>query len=331
MLASVTRALTPIAVLAAVLALLLPSRPVGNHSDILLAALVLFTALGISIEELKGLRSHGRTIALLSVVPIPLLGGLSWALGRPFTTSIQHGLLGCGLSSAEVASVGLVALAGADATIAVGVVTGSLIASAVIGPLLLGGDPAALLGRFALVVLLPLCIGVAIRSTNARTWLAAHDDGRDGLASLAVAALVYAALSGATHLLSALPAAAAFLAISTLLAAVWSRLAGATGPQASGTVTTPGAFTIAMRDFAVAATLATQAYGAAAGTVPGVYGVLMLIGGSAAATVLRQRSTTVRRTEPTTATISSNAANSNTQTVMSRSRLMLESLKPNSW
>jgi predicted Na+-dependent transporter len=38
-----------------------------------------------------------------------------------------------------------------------------------------------------------------------------------------------------------------------------------------------------MRDFAVAAALATQAFGPGAGVVPGVYGVVMLLAGTIAA------------------------------------------------
>jgi predicted Na+-dependent transporter len=293
-LALLPRLLTPLALAAAALALLLPSRGVADHSDVLLAALVLFSALGISAGELLALRQHLASIAALSILPLLALGGLGWALGRPFPSDVQHGLLGTGLSSAEVASVGLVGLAGADATIAVGVLAGSLIAAAILGPVLIGllspgaqVDGLSLLGRFSLVVILPLVIGVAIRSTSApRTWLAEHDEARDGLAALAVAALVYAALSG-THGAHGLPgavlASAGFLLISGGLAAAWSR---AVGPSAAAT---PGAFTIAMRDFAVAATLATQAFGTAAGTVPGVYGVMMLVAGSLAATRLRRR------------------------------------------
>jgi predicted Na+-dependent transporter len=41
-----------------------------------------------------------------------------------------------------------------------------------------------------------------------------------------------------------------------------------------------------MRDFAVAAALATQAFGSGAGAVPGVYGVMMLIAGAIAASRL---------------------------------------------
>ena len=296
-LGTVLRWLTPLAVTAAVLALVLPARGVAEHSDLLLAALVLFTALGISATELLTLRYHALTIAGLSLVPLIILGAVGWALGRPFSPEVQHGLLGTGLASAEVASVGLVGLAGADATIAVGVVTGSLVATAILSPLIIGRlspgahiDTLSLLGRFALVVIAPLIIGVAIRSLRRPgTWLTAHDEARDGIAALTVVALVYAALSG-THgahgLGTATVASAGFLLSSIALAAVWHRASRG----AAGAVTaTSGAFTIAMRDFAVAATLATQAFGAGAGTVPGVYGVLMLIAGSLAATGLRRR------------------------------------------
>jgi bile acid:Na+ symporter, BASS family len=313
MLAAATRALTPIALVAAVLAILVPSKALANHSDLLLAALVLLTALGISFSELKQLSAHWRPVLILSVAPVIVLGVAGWALGHAFDPAVRDGLLGTGLASSEVASVGLVSLAGADATIALGAVTGSLIVSALLGPLaigLLGGGnnagpgagghthihQAALLGRFALVVILPLIVGVAIRSAAlVQRWLQDNDDNRDGLCALVVAALVYAALSGdhgAHHLGSALLAAAAFLAISGAFAYLWQRSVSVGGPRATTNSTlqktaVPGAFAIAMRDFAVAAALATQAFGTAAGTVPGVYGVLMLIGGSIAATRLR--------------------------------------------
>ncbi len=299
-LGTVLRWLTPLAVAGAVLALVLPSRGVADHGDLLLAVLVLFTALGISATELLMLRHHALTIVGLSLVPLIILGAVGWALGRPFSPEVQHGLLGTGLASAEVAGVGLVGLAGADATIAVGVVTGSLIATAILSPLVIGWlspgahiDALSLLGRFALVVIAPLIIGMAIRSLRRPgTWLAAHDEARDGVAALVVVALVYAALSG-THgahgLGTAAVASAVFLLISIALATVWHRASLRTAGGAGTVTATPGAFTIAMRDFAVAATLATQAFGAGAGTVPGVYGVLMLISGSLAATGLRRR------------------------------------------
>jgi BASS family bile acid:Na+ symporter len=288
-LASAPRFLTPLAVVAAALAVVAPSATLAAHSDLLLALLVLATALGISGSQLAGLRRHGAALAILSIVPLIVLAAVAWLIGRPFDHSTRDGLLAVGLSSSEVAAVGLVALAGEQATIALGAVTGSLVLAALIGPAAIGALSAAgghagagnLLGRFALVVLLPLAAGIALRSADrSRRALERVDGEREGVAALAVAALVYAALSGArgAHGLgSALIASVAFLAISVGLGELWRRR------MAPGPTAVPGAFAIAMRDFAVAAALATQAFGSRAGAVPGVYGVVMLLAGSAAA------------------------------------------------
>lgn len=293
LLRAVPRALTPLALIAALLAIVVPSAWFASHADVLLAALVLATALGIPAAELARLRDHLRAVVFLSLVPLVVLAALAWALGRPFSSGIRDGLLACGLSSSEVAAVGLVSLAGADATIALGAVTGSLVLAALVGPVAVGllasgaghAETAALLGRFALVVLAPLVAGVALRSLpRLGRRLAAVDTERDGVSALVVAALVYAALSGtrgAHDLGSAVLAGAAFLVVSAALGELWRR-------RVAGAASTPGALTIAMRDFAVAAALAQQAFGASAGAVPGVYGVLMLVAGTVAAGRLRR-------------------------------------------
>lgn len=295
-LACAPRALTPLALLAAALGIVLPCLTLAAHSDLLLALLVLATALGISFADLARLRAHARAVVVLSLAPLPALAALAWLIGRPFAPLVRDGLLAVGLSSSEVASVGLVALAGADATIALGVVTGSLIAAALAGPLVIGPLSGAtvhvgsgdLLGRFALVVLVPLAVGVALRSRPAfGSRLARADAEREGVAALTVAVLVYAALSGARgahHLGAAALASVAFLILCACLAEVWRRV---DRRRASAI---PGAFTIAMRDFAVAAALATQAFGTAAGAVPGVYGVLMLVAAAIAAGRFSSRS-----------------------------------------
>jgi predicted Na+-dependent transporter len=287
LLSALPRALTPLAIAAAVLGVVAPSGGLAAHSDLLLALLVLATALGISFSDLARLRDHLGAVAVLSVVPLLVLGAVAWGLGRPFAAPVRDGLLAVGLSSSEVASVGLVALAGADATIALGALTGSLVLAAVLGPIAVGAiaggshaDTGKLLGRFALVVLVPLAVGVVLRSwPRLAAGLERLDAPRDGIAALTVAILVYAALSGtkgAHHLGAALLASLAFLAVSGALAELWRRRAGTA-------VAIPGALAIAMRDFAVAAALATQAFGTAAGAVPGVYGVAMLIAGAIAA------------------------------------------------
>ena len=55
---------------------------------------------------------------------------------------------------------------------------------------------------------------------------------------------------------------------------------------APATLRVTGALVIELRDFAVAAALAGQAFGPAAATVSGVYGVLMLLLGAAGAQLL---------------------------------------------
>ena len=284
-LAAAPGVLTPLALVATALALLFPSAAIAARSDVLLAVLVLATALGISARDLARLRAHRTELLVLSVVPFVVLGALAWVLGRPFSPTVADGLLAVGLSSSEVACVGLVALARADATIALGAVTGSLVVAALAGPLVVGAvaggsshaGPAALLVRFALVVIVPLAVGVALRSR--RPELECLDAEREGVAAVTVAVLVYAALSGsqgAHHLGGAVLASGIFLLCSAALGELWRRRAPA--PAA-----VPGALAIAMRDFAVAAALATQAFGAGAAAVPGVYGVIMLIGGTVAA------------------------------------------------
>ena len=232
---AVTRLILPLTLLATALALLVPSSAVAGRSDLLLALLVLATALGIPWSELTALRSRAATVAFLSVAPLVVLAAFAWALGHAFGSSTREGLVAVGLSSSEVASVGLTALAGADATVALGAVAGSLVLAALAGPVAIGwlagghghahGGSGHLLARFALVVLAPLCVGVAVRSVRASgAWLARHDDERDGIAALTVIVLVYASLSG-THgshgLGSALVASVCFCAGSALLGWAW--------------------------------------------------------------------------------------------------------------
>lgn len=280
--------LLALAAVAAVLALLVPSHVVAQRSDLVLGALVLFTALGIAPAQLATLTAHKPQLAVLVGAPFVALVPLAWLISRLFSGAVRDGTLTLGVASTEVAAVGLVALAGGSAVLALGALAGSLVVSAVLGPVLLGAlaggtsDVAVgeLVGRFALVVLVPLVVGLALRAAMPRLEHAEAELG--GLATLAVVVLVYAAMSGADEGGDLLPAAAAsalFLAAAALPAAAWMALA----PRA---LRATGALVIELRDFAVAAALAGQAFGPAAATVSGVYGVLMLLLGAAAAHAL---------------------------------------------
>lgn len=289
-LAGLTERIVALALVAAALALVVPSRPLSRRSDLLLAALVLLTALGIAPGRLVALRTRPRALLALSVGPLLALTGLAWALGRPFADPTRDGILALGLSSSEVASVGLVALAGGDAVLALGVLTGSLVTSAVLGPLLAAGlghtaghvSSTTLLGRFALVVLVPLVVGLAAR--RILPAIGRGEGALGGLSTLTVCALVYAALSGVSagqQLSGAVLGSLAFLLASGLLALVATRLASRLDAASVG-------LPVGLRDFAVAAALASQAFGPRAAGVAGVYGVLMLIAGAVTATLLRR-------------------------------------------
>jgi predicted Na+-dependent transporter len=285
----VAGALLPLALAGVALALVVPSQEVAARGDLLLAVLVVLTALGIAPRELWDLRTRFTAVLALSLAPFLALVPLAWMLSRLFDSPVREGALTLGLSSTEVAAVGLVALAGGDAALALGALAGSLVAAATLGPLLIGllaadaasTDTGALLGRFALVVLVPLAAGVAARSAAPRVargepWYAAGS-------TVAVAALIYAALSGTSagdHLAPALAASAAFLALSAIPAIAAARVVSPSQRPAVG-------LAVALRDFAVAATLAAQAFGPSAATVAGIYGVLMLITGALTATTLR--------------------------------------------
>jgi BASS family bile acid:Na+ symporter len=280
-----------LAVIATLLALVLPSAALAQHSNLLLAALVLFTALGIEPRRLLTLKQRPTVLAILSVGPFLLLTLVAWGLSHAFGGSTREGVLALGLSSSEVATVGLVTLAGGDTVLALGVLAGSLITAAVLGPLLVGVlsstaahvDGLRLLGRFALVVLVPLLAGLAARAV--RPAIGDHEGSYNRISALIVCALIYAAISGlggAGTLPTATLGAALFLAAGAMLAMVATRALPGIDTAAAG-------LPAGLRDFAVAATLATQAFGPRAATVPGIYGVLMLIAGALAATRLRRQ------------------------------------------
>jgi bile acid:Na+ symporter, BASS family len=284
-LARMTEFLLPLAVAAAALALVVPSTGFSERSDLLLAGLVLFTALGIDPAKLADLRRHAGAVVALVVVPFALLALLGWLVSLAFSGAVSDGVLALGVSSTEVAAVGLVAIAGGSAVLALGALTGSLVLAAVAGPLMLGAlagtdaDVAVgeLVGRFSLVVLVPLAVGLLVRAGSPAVGRA--DPEFAGLATLAVVVLVYAAMSGTGaggELAGATAAAVLFLLATGVVVAGWLALA----PPG---LRVTGAFVIELRDFAVAAALASQAFGPRAATVSGVYGVLMLLLGAAAA------------------------------------------------
>ena len=99
---------------------MLPSDEAAARGDLVLAVLVALTALGIAPSEPWELRSRWKTVLALSLLPFAMLVPLAWTLSLLFESPVREGVLTPELSSTEVAAVGLVALAGGDAALALG-------------------------------------------------------------------------------------------------------------------------------------------------------------------------------------------------------------------
>ena len=163
-----------LALIAAGSSRVVPSAALSARVDVLLALLVLVTALDIDPRQMLRVSTHLRTILLLAVVPLITLAVVGWALSQLVHGEIRDGVLALGLAPAEVASVGLIGLMGGAAELAIAVLALSLVLSAVAGPPLLAvlgssGHQAhviGLLGRFAWVVIVPLLLGMLVRGAR---------------------------------------------------------------------------------------------------------------------------------------------------------------------
>lgn len=277
----------PLVLLAAAAGLIVPSEGLAERADLVLAALVFAVALTIEPRRLSAVLTRRREVVVLSLLPFVTLLPLAIGLGALFGGPEREGLLALGLASTEVAAGGLVALAGGEAALVLAVVSVSLVATAVLAPIAVpliaegSPDPFELLIRFSLVVLVPLALGLALR-TGGRGRRVEPIAGRAATVILAV--LVYASLGDVedpAELGSALLAAALFLSGSVAVALL---LQSALGDRRTGP------FAFVLRDFAVAAALASQLDAPGAASTAAIYGVLMLIAAVAATELMKRPS-----------------------------------------
>ena len=287
-------------------------RPLGwlaarQGINVLLALLVFATAVTIEPAALRRLAAAWRSLLAALVVGVTVLPALSWAVSRMVAAgSLRDGVLTVGLAPCEIASVATTAMAGGEAALAAGVLIGSTVAAvALAGPILAleaghaGFSPGGIIVDLALVVALPLTVGIVLRSWVPLTAgvLSTARAGRaaSAVALFAVAALV-ALIAAEVQLSSRYVAVAAALVAFLAGSAATGRLLGArTRPAAAAALL----LTTSMRDFAIAAGLATAAFGPAAAAPLGLYGILVLVWGTAMAGVLRQRTATRAAGSPT--------------------------------
>jgi predicted Na+-dependent transporter len=271
--------------------------------NVLLAVLVFATAVTIEPAALRRAALAWRSLLAALAVGVTVLPALSWAAaGMVPAGSLRDGVLVVGVAPCEIASVATTALAGGEAALAAGLLIGSTVAAiAVAGPILsleaghAGFSPGGIAMNLALVVALPLAAGIAVRATlpaalrarSANHVPAVRAERAASLTAIAAVAALVALIAAEVHLSAGYASVAGALAVFLLASALVGWLLGRRSPRPQATALL---LTTSMRDFAIAAALATAAFGPPAAAPLGLYGILVLIWGTAAAGALRRPS-----------------------------------------
>jgi BASS family bile acid:Na+ symporter len=257
----------------------------GDGIDAALAVLVFATGLSLRLADLAAVRTAWRRVALALAVSTAALPALAWAASRLIGDPVlRAGMLTVGVAPAEVATVALCVIAGGEAAVSAVILAAStLVAVLAAGPVLaLAGaaatvPAASLLSTLALVVALPLAAGIGLRAVWAP---GARASAAVRIGTVAALLILLWQVASQIRLdagyLQVSAALAAFLAGSALLGGLLSVRLPAGRAVA---VLLP----VGLRDFAVAAGIAATAFGPAAAAPLGVYGVFVLVTGSAIA------------------------------------------------
>ncbi len=277
-----------------------PGRRLDATNAILatLAVLVFCTGACLTFTDIAALKTASRRLLLVLAVSTVTLPAFAWLASHLVSgPALRGGVLAVGVAPTEVASVALTGLAGGEAALAAALLAGSTVVTVVLaGPILalLGAQSTAsqlgLLATLALVVALPLAAGFAIRSVDPL-------GGRDVpllriMATLSLLVLLWEVASELHLRASDASMLAALLVYLACGAALGWLLGTGAAPARRAAVFLP----TAMRDFAVAAGIAVSAFGPPAAAPLGIYGILVLVFGSAAVNLIRRRPPPAGRT-----------------------------------
>jgi predicted Na+-dependent transporter len=288
------RELAIVAVAAAIgLTVQSPVAWVVHHEgiDVFLVILVFSTALTIEPGTLRDLPAAWRRLSVALVAGITVLPALSWSVAHLVAAGhLRDGVTAIGLAPCEIASIATTAMAGGDVALAGGLLMGSTVLTVVLaGPILAAEasgaslDPWHILLNLLFIVAVPLATGVAVRGIlRPPQKVIEVAPTISALSVAALVALVAAEVHFARSYLSVLAAVAVFLVVSAGLGLLVGR---------GGTLRVREALllTLSMRDFAIAAGLATAAFGPEAAAPLGLYGIAVLVWGTGAAGFLRGR------------------------------------------
>jgi predicted Na+-dependent transporter len=289
------RLLLPLVVLAAAVGIAWPGP--GRHLDagnailITLAVLVFCTGASLTFRDLAAVRTAGGRLLVVLAVSTVTLPAAAWLASRLVSgAALRGGVLAAGVAPSEVASVALAGLAGGEAGLAAGLLVASTVVTVLLaGPILglLGAHSATsqltLLATLALVVALPLLAGAALRTADP---LGGRDRAPLRAAGTVSLLVLLWEVASELHLTGSDARLLAALLLYLACGAGLGALLGTGAPRARrAAVLLP----TAMRDFAVAAGIAASAFGARAAAPLGIYGVLVLVFGTAAVALVRRR------------------------------------------
>jgi predicted Na+-dependent transporter len=220
---------------------------------------------------------------------VTVLPAISWVASRFVVAgSLRDGIMVIGIAPCEIASVATTSLAGGEAALAAAILIGSTALSVTFAGLMLSFEanqadvhPLHILVNLAIVVAIPLAAGVLV---GAKT----HVNGpREATATkTATAALVglVALVASQAHIGFAYGAVLGAIVIIVAASALLGSLLGRSTTKVEAI---PLLLTVSMRDFAVAAGLASAAFGPSSAAPLGVYGVVVILWGTAVAGRLR--------------------------------------------
>jgi predicted Na+-dependent transporter len=274
-----------------------PLRWLVRHQgiDILLVVLVFSTAVGMEPRSLRRLPAVWRQLLLALLVGVTVLPGLSWLAAHLVAAGpLRDGVATIGLAPCEIASVATTAMAGGEVVLAGGVLVGSTIATvAVAGPILAAESPGAsihpghIVVNLLLIVIVPLAAGIGLASVAP---LPARVDAVAASTSMLTVAVLVALVAAEVRLSRAYLPVVVAVVLFVAVTAVIGRLAGWRNRRP---VMAALLLTTSIRDFAIAAALATAAFGPAAAAPLGLYGVVVLVWGTGSAGFMRHRRPTI--------------------------------------
>jgi predicted Na+-dependent transporter len=256
-----------------------------------LAVLVFCTGASMTFSDIAALRAASRRLLLVLTVTSIALPALAWLASQLVSgPALRGGVLAADVAPAEVASVALTGLAGGEAALAAGLLVASTVVTILLaGPILslLGAHSATsqlgLLGTLALVVALPLLAGSATRTID--PFRGREQPPVRILGTLSLLVLLWEVASELHLQVSDARVVAALVLYLAGGAGLGWLLAAGVPPARRAAILLP----TAMRDFAVAAGIAASAFGAPAAAPLGIYGILVLIFGTAAVYMIRRR------------------------------------------